>query len=107
MKSKWFNLKEKATSLRKKGLSIGYIEKKLSINRSTLSGWFKDIQLTEVQKERLIQNSKNGLIIAQKKGGQWHADQGNKRRTIIRDEVEKLIPEEILDKKSGELIMAA
>jgi len=107
MKSQWFHLKEKAVSLRKKGLSIGSIEKKLGINRSTLSGWFKNIILTEAQKEKLFQNWKNGLALAQKKGGQWHKDQGNKRRIIIRSEVDKLIPEKILDKKTGELIMAA
>lgn len=107
MKSKWFNLKEKAISLRKKGLSIKYIEKELGINRSTLSGWFKNIQLTEAQKEKLIQNQKRALIAAQKKGGKWHFDQGNKRRAIIREEVEEFIPEKILDKKTGELIMAA
>lgn len=107
MKSKWFKLKEEAVSLRRKGLSIGYIENKLGINRSTLSGWFKNIQLTELQKKQLIQNSRNGLIIAQKKGGQWNADQGNKRRAVIREEIEQLIPEQVLDKKTGELILAA
>ena len=107
MKSGWFDLKEKAVSLRKKGLSIGYIEKKMGINRSTLSGWFKNIQLTNEQKEKLLKNWRDGLAIAQKKGGQWHADQGKKRRTIIREEIEELLPEKTLDKKTGELIMAA
>lgn len=107
MESKWLKLKEKAISLRKKGLSIKHIEKELGVNRSTLSGWFKNIQLTEAQKEKLVQNWKNGLMSAQKKGGQWHADQGNKRRKIIREGVEKLIPEEVLDKKTGELILAS
>ncbi len=107
MKSQRFSLKEKAISLRKKGLSIKYIEKKLEINRSTLSGWFKNVQLTEVQKEKLLQDWKNGLIKARKKASQWHIAQGNQRRATIREEVEKFIPEKVLDKKTGELIMAA
>lgn len=107
MKSRWFNLKGKAILLRKKGCSITHIEKELGINRSTLSGWFKNIQLTETQKERLAQNSKNSLVAAQKKGAQWNADQGSQRRATIREDVEKFIPEKVLDKKTGELIMAA
>ena len=106
MKSKWFKLKETAISLRKKGFSIKHVEKKLGINRSTLSGWFKNIQLTQAQKDQLLLNWKNGLIAAQKKGSQWHMDQGNRRRTAIREEVQKFIPKEAFDQKTGELIMA-
>ncbi|MBM3206414.1 MAG: hypothetical protein FJZ43_02240 [Candidatus Staskawiczbacteria bacterium] len=107
MKSKWFSIKEKAISLRKRGFSIGYVEKKLGISRSTLSGWFKNIELTKEQKERLLQNRKLGLISAQKKGGQWHAYQGNQRRAVIRRDIEKLFPKKVFNKKTGELIIAA
>jgi len=106
MKSKWFNLKEKAISLRKKGFSIKHVEKKLDINRSTLSGWFKNVQLTNKQKEKLLQNWRDGLVAAQKKGSQWHRDQGNRRRTVIREEVDEFIPKKAFDQKTGELIMA-
>ena len=91
MKSKWFNLKEKAISLRKKGLSIKYVEKKLGINRSTLSGWFKNIELTKKQQLKLHEDWKNGLKNAQKLGGLWHKEQANNRRKIIREEVEKFV----------------
>jgi len=106
MKSKWFNLKNKAISLRKKGLSIRYVEKKLGINRSTLSGWFKNVQLTQAQKDQLLFNWKNGLIAAQKKGGQWHFEQGQKRRTAIREEVESFVFNIRIDKIIGELMFA-
>ena len=36
--------------------SIKFIEKKLGIPRSTLSGWFKNILLTEKQKIKLQNN---------------------------------------------------
>ena len=106
MKSKWFKLKEEAISFRRKGLSIVQIEKQLGINRSTLSGWFKDVKLTKKQKEKLLLNSKNGLLAAQKKGGQWHADQGNQRRMAIRGEVRSFLSDIIIDKKIGELLLA-
>jgi len=38
MKSKWYELKPDAIKLRKKGFSIGKIERRLGIPRSTLSG---------------------------------------------------------------------
>ncbi len=49
MISEWYNLKESAVSLRRSGDSIRDIEIKLGIPRSTLSGWFKNIQLTDSQ----------------------------------------------------------
>jgi len=106
MNSQWFILKERAISLRKKGFSIKYVEKKLGINRSTLSGWFKAIELTQAQRDQLLLNWKNGLAIAQKKGGQWHADQGEKRRAAIRKEVEIFTSNIHIDKTIGELILA-
>lgn len=50
MYSKWYELKPKAVELRKEGTSIREIEKLLSIPRSTLSGWLKNIKLTTEQK---------------------------------------------------------
>ena len=47
MRSKWFELKPDAIKLRKKGLSIREIELRLGIPRSTLSGWLKDIKLSD------------------------------------------------------------
>lgn len=76
MISRWFNQKEKAVFLReKKGHSIGYIEKKLGIPRSTLSGWFKNIVLTEKQKSLLVGNWKKGLIKGREKAVLWHNKQ--------------------------------
>jgi len=75
MQSKWFRLKEKALDLRKHGKSIRDIEISLSIPRSTLSGWFKNIVLTVEQKRKLLENGRLGLIDARKKAVVWHKNQ--------------------------------
>ena len=79
MESKWYHLKESALQLRKRGISIGIIEHKLGISRSTLSGWFKNIELSHVQKEQLLQNWRDGLVHARKKAVIWHNAQKKQR----------------------------
>ena len=51
-----FVLKIKARELRKTGLSILDIARKLNVAKSTVSLWCRDILLSEVQKNRLLQN---------------------------------------------------
>lgn len=72
MISKWYEYKEEAIRLRKTGVSITKIEKQLSIPRSTLSGWFKNIKLSEKQKQKLATSSKAHLADARKKAVAWH-----------------------------------
>ncbi len=79
MQSKWYELKPKAIKLRRQGLSIREIEDHLGIARSTLSGWFKDIELTVKQKKKLLQDWKDALVKARKKAVLWHNAQKNKR----------------------------
>lgn len=71
--------KDEAIKLRKRGISIGKIERRLNIPRSTLSGWFKNIKLTKRQKEKLSQDWKKALIKARKKAVLWHNAQKEKR----------------------------
>lgn len=91
MKSMWYELKEDATLLRRSGLSIGKIENQLGIPRSTLSGWFRDIELTKKQKEKLLQNQKTALIKARKKAVLWHNAQKNKRLGEAEDAARKTL----------------
>ncbi|MFA6349951.1 MAG: hypothetical protein WCY12_03380 [Candidatus Omnitrophota bacterium] len=49
------DIKEKVRYLRSQGWSLGEINLKLSIPKNTLSGWVKDITITEKQKERIEQ----------------------------------------------------
>ncbi|MBI2514913.1 hypothetical protein HYV91_01855 [Candidatus Wolfebacteria bacterium] len=85
MKSKWFRYKDEAIRLRKKGFSIGNVEKCLGIPRSTLSGWFKDVKLSEKQKHKLWLNWKNGLTKARKKAVLWHNQQKQNRLNEARE----------------------
>jgi len=61
----------KAQSLRGKGLSYKEIQKFVDVPKSTLSGWCKDIFLTEKQLNRLLENklkgAARGRIIGAKK----------------------------------------
>jgi hypothetical protein len=106
MESRFLSLKGRAISLRKRGVSFRYIENKLGIPRSTLSGWFKDIKLSKKQKEKLSNNWKNGLTNARKKAVLWHKKQKDDRRQKINGEVKNFISGIEINKKIGELIMA-
>lgn len=61
-------IKEKARGLRKQGWSLGEINQSLSIPKNTLSGWVKEIKLTERQKQRIkkkeIASAAKGRILA-------------------------------------------
>lgn len=86
MRSKWFELKEKAVALRKTGLSIKKIEKKLGVPRSTLSGWFKNVELSESQKKKLLRDWASSLVVARKKASLWHKTQKEARVTDAKNE---------------------
>ena len=91
MLSKWFDKKELAIKLRKRGLSIGNIENKLGIPRSTLSGWFKNIVLSPQQKNKLLEKWRGGLIKAREKASQWHRDEKEKRLMKARDDAKQFL----------------
>lgn len=86
MISKWYELKAKALQLRRNGGSLRYVEKRLGIPRSTLSGWFKSIELTKQQRVKLHQNWLNALVEARKKSVVWHKAQKVKRLESARTE---------------------
>jgi len=84
-------LKPVAISMRKKGNSIGKIERELKIPRSTLGGWFKNIELTKSQKIRLHKNLENVLNRARKRALIWHHLQKEKRLEIARVQAAKTL----------------
>jgi hypothetical protein len=75
MKSRWHELKPEAVKMRRRGGSLGLIEKRLGIPRSTLSGWFKNIRISDFYQTRLLDKRKKHLIEARKKAVIWHNDQ--------------------------------
>jgi len=54
--------KLKARELRKKGFSVGGIQKKLKVSRSSVSLWVRDIRLTSKQLKTLYLNKKTGAL---------------------------------------------
>ncbi len=91
MKSKWYELKEDAIMLRKSGVSIGKIESRLGIPRSTLSGWFKGIKLTAKQIRKIEREWRNDLKKARKKAVIWHNAQKRKRLEAAEKAAKKVL----------------
>ena len=56
------DLKLKAQKLRKQGLSVKEIEKKLKVSRSSVSLWVREVKLTKKQLENLYLNKKTGQL---------------------------------------------
>lgn len=85
--------KFKAQELRRQGLSYKEILQTISVSKSTMSIWCKDIQLTEKQKLRLLNKKQFG----QRKGSLIAADnkrQARVERTLkIREEARKTVGE--------------
>lgn len=75
MKSKWYEKKETAIAMRKTGMSMTVIERKLGIARSTLSGWFRNVEITEEQRLRLMKSKQDGWAKARVRAVESHRAQ--------------------------------
>lgn len=93
-------LKSIALSLRTRGYSIGDIERKLNIPRSTLSGWFKNIKLTKVQRSKLFKKSLKALANSRKKAIKWHNLQKENRLLEAKKESLKVLSKLHLENKT-------
>src|SRR3990167_9624103 len=91
MKSRWFHLKERARKMRKNGSSIRDVEATLKINRSTLSGWFRDIKLTKKQKDTIHKRWLKSIAMARLKAVLWHNEQKNIRISAAKNEAKKTL----------------
>lgn len=106
MRSRWFELKPKALILRRRGKSIREIETFLSIPRSTLSGWFKKIKLTNSQYKTLEEKHKKALIKARVQAVAWHNQQKLNRIKLAENEAEKTLLKIGNDTETVELALA-
>ena len=91
MKSRWFHLKDEVIALRKNGVSMTTIERQYGIARSTLSGWFKEVRLTEQQRTRLMKNSQDGWAKARLNAVETHRAQKAARLLKARQEAEETL----------------
>ncbi len=106
MISKWLNLKPKAILLRKSGKTFPTIESKLGIPRSTLSGWFKNLTLSNRQSRILKENRSKHLKIARQKANVWHNAQKATRLKLAENEAEKVLFKINNDPENIELALA-
>jgi len=79
VESRWVDLKSKAIAMRKDGASIRDVEKCFAIPRSTLSGWFKSVTLSQQQKKILQKKQDRSLVLAREKAVIWHNTQKSER----------------------------
>lgn len=83
------------------------IERRFGIPRSTLSGWFKGITLTQKQKAKLENNKKAALVKAREKSALWHNAQKNARIETAKNQALKTLHGvSVLDKNVLELALA-
>lgn len=75
MSSKWNHVKEKALLLRRRGVSTRDVEKRLGIARSTLSYWFRNVQLHPRYVKRMKARHDRALIKARLEAIKWHNGQ--------------------------------
>jgi len=73
-----FKEKQEVLELRKQGLSLRDIARKVPVSRSTISRWAREIQLTKQQSKALI--SRSAVAGNQMKGAQSHKDKAHNRR---------------------------
>lgn len=88
MASQWFHLKHRACTLRRRGISIISIEEKLGIPRSTLSGWFRNITLTNAQKNILAQKKTDALKKARGIAAEYHRSKKRERIALAREKAQ-------------------
>ena len=98
------SLKSKAINLRQQGSSIREIEIRLRIARSTLSYWFRDIELSTQQHEQLLKKWKSALVSAREKAAVWHSEQKKKRILLAENQARETMAR--LDSNSHTLELA-
>jgi hypothetical protein len=107
MISKWFKLKNKAVSLRRRGKSLKDVEKILGIPRSTLSGWFRGIKLSESQRNALDKRKRKALVLSRINAVAWHNRQKAERLKKAENEaLDTMCKLDINDKSILELALA-
>lgn len=61
-------IKQEAIVLRKKGFTYTVIAQKLSVNKSTLNGWFRKLVLSKSAQKKILDAKRNSLKITRQKG---------------------------------------
>lgn len=72
MLSRWQHVKQRAISMRRHGASVRDIEKRLGVQRSTLSYWFTKVPLSKHHLKLLKKRADNALVKARVEAVKWH-----------------------------------
>lgn len=104
MRSQWDELKETAITLRKSGQSLKTIHHNLGIPQSTLSGWLRDVKISDEQRIRLDQNKADAWRRAHQKAADWHRTQKALRDLKAKQEAQEILKN--LDTNKGMLDLA-
>lgn len=98
-----FDLRKKATEMRREGLSINDIASKLKISKSTASLWCKHLKLTDAQKLHLKQKTflagNHGRLLGAKRNQE-------KKDAVIKRELQSASEELAVEGKNGLRMMA-
>jgi len=87
--------KQKAITLRKKGLSYSEILKIVPVAKSTLSLWLKDLKLAKRQKQRFTEKRKLAQIKAQQTCRNNRIKATEKIKSLARKEIQKINKKEL------------
>lgn len=96
--------KQKARNLRTKGWSLGEISRKIKIPKNTLSGWVRDIRLTEKQEERIRQKIIDSSAIGRSLAVKVNREKIEKWKSGIMEKVKHYGQLMLKDPKIGKLI---
>ena len=86
--------------MRKRGASIRDVEKRLAIPRSTLSGWFRNVELSDYNRKKLAKRHGDALTNARIKAVIWHNEQKAMRLAQAKNEAEEILRHLNLDNQS-------
>lgn len=93
-----------ARNLRGRGWTIGEISLKMRVPKNTLSGWFKDIQLTQKQKERIRQKISDSAAIGRPLALKANREKLEKWKQGIRSKVKYLEKLPLENPEIGKLV---
>lgn len=97
-------IKQKARNLRSQGWSLGELGLKTGISKSTISGWVRDIRLTDEQKERIRQKIIDSGIIGRPLAVKSNCEKIERWKEKIRREVKHFGELAVKNREIGRLI---
>lgn len=89
----YVHTRETAEKMRKQGMSLGDISKKLNVAKSTLSFWFKNISLSESVIKKIKTNGRKKSIIGLLRYSEFKRSERLERNSLLKQEGGALIGE--------------